>query len=547
MIRLRTLVKELWIGPVQSILRTLIVFAFVSVTLHACIGESNDELTFRILSGSENEPLQALIDDYADEQDVDVEITYAGSVDIMREVARGTSSTYDAVWPANSIWILLGDSTNTIQLSKSIMRSPVVFGVKKPVAERLGWIDAEITVGQVLDAAESGLLTFMMANATQSDSGASAYLGFLYAFAGHPDVLTSADLQSPAVREQIERILGTVGRTSGSSAFLKKLFLSEYDSYDAMVNYESAIIETNQVLVSQGKEPLYAVYLQDGTSIGDFPFAYVDKGDAKKRAVFESIQAHLRSDDVQHQLLTLGRRAGFGINPDPAQVDAAVFNPAWGIDIQRVLTPITIPDAEVVMEALRLYQTSFRKPSITVFALDLSGSMEESGGDREVKDAMRLLLDQASAAQYFLDAAPEDVTIVIPFDNRVLGVWSVTGNDPAQLSELSAQIYRTTGGGGTDMYAAIIEGIRRIEISGVDSSFSSIVVMTDGKSDTGTNLDDIKALLAGNGWPAPPIFGITFGDVDDDQLQELAEFSSGAVFDGSDDLTGAFRAVKGYT
>ena len=274
-----------------------------------------------------------------------------------------------------------------------------------------------MTVNDVLAAAESDQLTFMMANAAQSDSGAAAYLGFLYAFAGHPDVLTSADLQSPDVRDKIKRILGTVSRTAGDSGYLKELFIQEYDNYDAMVNYESAIIETNQALVQSGREPLYVLYLRDGTAIADSPFAYIDKGDAKKRVSFQKLQAHLLSDDIQHQLLELGRRAGLGINPDPALVDQSVFNPDWGIDTQRILTPINIPDAAVVKEALTLYQTAFRKPSFTVLALDFSGSMI-GPGEGELKVAMRMLLDQESATQYLLQASPEDITIIIPFTER---------------------------------------------------------------------------------------------------------------------------------
>ena len=53
----------------------------------------------------------------------------------MRELANGASSRYDAVWPANSMWILLSDASGAVQLSSSIMRSPVVFGVKKSVAD----------------------------------------------------------------------------------------------------------------------------------------------------------------------------------------------------------------------------------------------------------------------------------------------------------------------------------------------------------------------------------------------------------------------------
>jgi Ca-activated chloride channel family protein len=256
-------------------------FLLVMIMLAACVDRPGPayDATFRVLSGAENQPLEPIIQSFARDQKAKIEVSYAGSVDIMRELANGTNSRYDAVWPASSIWILLGDSTNAVQFSSSIMRSPVVLGVKQSVAERLGWVGADVTVADVLAAAEADDFTFMMANAAQSDSGAAAYLGFLYAFAGQPDVLTSADLRNPAVQEKVKRILGTVSRSAGNSGSLKDLFLSEYDSYDGMINYESTIIETNQALTAGGREPLYALYLRDGTSIADFPLGEIAKGD----------------------------------------------------------------------------------------------------------------------------------------------------------------------------------------------------------------------------------------------------------------------------
>ncbi len=44
-----------------------------------------------------------------------------------------------------------------------------------------------------------------------------------------------------------------------------------------------------------------------------------------------------------------------------------------------------------------------------------------------------------------------------------------------------------------------------------------------------------------------PVFSIMFGDsADPTQLEELAGYTHGRVFDGREDLIGAFRSVKGY-
>ena len=57
------------------------------------------------------------------------------------------------------------------------------------------------------------------------------------------------------------------------------------------------------------------------------------------------------------------------------------------------------------------------------------------------------------------------------------------------------------------------------------------------------NIDGVGVETYGNDIP---VFSITFGDADPDQLEELAEMTGARVFDGTEDLTEAFRGVKGY-
>ncbi len=67
--------------------------------------------------------------------------------------------------------------------------------------------------------------------------------------------------------------------------------------------------------------------------------------------------------------------------------------------------------------------------------------------------------------------------------------------------------------------------------------------MTDGRSD-----GDPRTFLDGLAPKdrAIPIFGITFGDADREQLDVLAAGTGGRVFDGTRDLTSAFRSARGY-
>lgn len=114
--------------------------------------------TLRILSGSENEELEQILEECEKSTGVNIEMTYKGSVDIMQELKNGAPD-YDAVWTASSLWISLGDETHIVKHDESICTTPVIFGIKQSVAEELGFTDREVSVKDILAAIESGKLT----------------------------------------------------------------------------------------------------------------------------------------------------------------------------------------------------------------------------------------------------------------------------------------------------------------------------------------------------------------------------------------------------
>ena len=141
------------------------------------------DVTLRILSGSENQELEGILDDFARERGVNIEMDYQGSLDIMRAL-QGETIDYDAVWPASSLWLTAGDTQYRVKHAQSISITPVVFGLRQSLAEELGFVGREVSVSDLLSAIQAGELEFCMTSATQSNSGCSAYIGFLYALLG---------------------------------------------------------------------------------------------------------------------------------------------------------------------------------------------------------------------------------------------------------------------------------------------------------------------------------------------------------------------------
>lgn len=494
--------------------------------------------TLRILSGSENEELEQILEECEKSTGVNIEMTYKGSVDIMQELKNGAPD-YDAVWTASSLWISLGDETHIVKHDESICTTPVIFGIKQSVAEELGFTDREVSVKDILAAIESGKLTFCMTSATQSNSGASAYIGFLNALLGKNGALTNDDLSDPTLREQIKTLLSGVERSSGSSGWLEDMFLA--GDYDAMVNYECLIIDADRQLTQAGREPLYAVYPYDGLSIADSPLGYLDHGDSKKEEAFLKVQEYLLSDEAQTAIEATGRRISLN---GVSEQNKAVFNQNWGIDTTRILSPVTMPAADVLMNALNLWQSSFRKPSLTVYCLDFSGSMRGEGNEQLV-DAMAQVLLQENAQANLLQAGSGDINIVVTFDSDVLNVYSCESADPDSLTELYQNVCDEQTGGGTDIYIAAQYAVELIRSNYDPSGYTpAVILMTDGASAVESRSDFEEFYRTSGG--DIPVFSIMFGSAERGQLDGIAQLTNARVFDGRTDLVSAFRSVKGY-
>mgnify|MGYP005763625327 FL=1 len=535
----------------RAVFAAAVLMAFAAFALTACsFGTEEQEeasgsgdvsvlgsgdQTLRIVSGSENKELEPILEEYADEEDIRIEMSYKGSLDIMRLLEEEDIS-YDAVWPASSLWLTVGDIDHRIKHAESISITPVVFGIRRGLAEELGFVGREVSVRDILSAIEAGKLKFCMTSATQSNSGASAYIGFLYALLGNPEMITMEDLQSEELKTQVRELLYGVDRSSGSSDWLKDMFLE--GDFDAMVNYECLMIQTNEVLEDRGEEPLYVVYPYDGLSLADSPLGYVDQGEEEKEELFLGLQEYLLSEETQDAIQRTGRRTGYtGIS----ERNREIFREEWGLQPDRVLSPIRMPETEVLFECLNLYQTELRKPSLSVYCLDYSGSMS-GRGNRQLVEAMEQLLIQENAAKNFLQASQDEVNILIPFNSEPIEVFMAAGNG-SELEGLYERVEEQTPGGGTNMYSAIVEGLDLLYSFDLSDYTPAIILLTDGQS--GGSIDDIEPYYSDLG-VSIPIFSIMFGDADESQLEELAEYSNARVFDGRENLTEAFRSVKGY-
>lgn len=98
----------------------------------------------------------------------------------------------------------------------------------------------------------------------------------------------------------------------------------------------------------------------------------------------------------------------------------------------RFSPPIRFIFADVINEALTLYETYFKKPSRTVYLLDYSGSMEGSGNEKMLQ-ALERIWNQERAKIYFLQNTEQDISVFLPFAAELGNPRKITGTKTSAL------------------------------------------------------------------------------------------------------------------
>jgi len=201
-----------------QVLRSLAA-PLIALLLSACAASGPQ---FTILSGSENDVLEPLVQEFCKSRGAVCTMRYQGSLDIALALKPGNDPAADAVWPAASIWIDMFDTERRVKSVRSIAQMPVILGVRRSKAQELGWIGAKVTTKDILAAVEAGRLKFLMTSATQSNSGADAYLAMLAASIGKPDLIEAGDLDKDGVLASVRALLSAGFRPIGGEVLFPR-------------------------------------------------------------------------------------------------------------------------------------------------------------------------------------------------------------------------------------------------------------------------------------------------------------------------------------
>jgi Ca-activated chloride channel homolog len=462
-------------------------------------------------------------------------------------LARGWNDASDGprpdVWsPAAMSWVEIlrahrvgSDKSDLIPTSlPSLMQSPLVIGMPRPMAVALGWPDRPIGWHEILALAtdptgwarvghpEWGRFRLGKTNPTVSTSGLHALLDTYYAATGLTADLTPADVRRPetiAFVKDIESSVEHYGNTA--SVFMSNLGLA--DQRDQAMRYISAIAIEEKQLWDYNRSaprntPLAAIYPSEGTLVADHPYVvlrgpWVD--DAKRRAA-ATFLTYLEAPDRQARFRAEGYRDHEGRGgPDLSQDKGTL--PAG----PKTVLPAPSSDA---LAAVEDSWSDVRKRARVLMLLDTSGSM---GGEKI--DLMRR--GAISGLDLFLD---DDELAIWSFDSSRAEVAPM-GRVGPRRAELAMAIGTLLAGGNTRLHDSTYEAVRALATSTDHRRITAVVVLTDGVNTSGRSLEQLLNDLTSNQAESPiRVFTIAYGkDADKKALQLIAETTQGASYDAS--------------
>ncbi|MGW6704502.1 substrate-binding and vWA domain-containing protein [Streptomyces sp. NPDC054956] len=489
----------------------------------------------RVLASSELSDMDEVLKAAKSATGVSVELTMSGTLDAVEQIASGKADgKYDAVWLSSNDYLRLRpEAAGKLSSETPVMSSPVAIGVKPQALARLGWKPGEVTWSAVHEAVATGKLTYGMTDPVRSNSGFSALISVASGLSGAQAALTDADVAK--AQPKLKEFFTGQKLTSGSSGWLAAAYTKRGD-VDALVNYESVLLSMNR----DAKTDLTVIRPLDGVVTAHYPLTLLTSAPAGARESGRSLTEYLRGADAQKAITekTFRRPVAAGVTPG-AGLNA---------DKRRELP---FPGTRSVADGLLAsYENELRRPSRTVYVLDTSGSMADEDRIGRLKSALTELTGSGTSGtgQRFRDR--EEVTL-LPFGDKVKKVLTHVvepGNPGPALDAIRGDVKSLTPEGGTAVYGSLKAAYQHLG-QGNGDAFTSIVLMTDGKS--GDKAKDFDSFYAGlpEAQKRTPVFAVLFGDSDRKELTHITELTGGRLFDATDgngSLDGAFEEIRGY-
>jgi Ca-activated chloride channel family protein len=325
-----------------------------------------------------------------------------------------------------------------------------------------------------------------------------------------------------------------------SGWLLEKLREGGPEYLDAIITNEAEVISFNRDNGAQAREPLVAVYPQDGTLLFSQPFVILDGAPWVTSEQVEAaniFRQFLLSTPVQEAVRNIGLR--------PAQSNTklgAPFETSNGVNPDARIAALKLPDSLVINRVIEVWH-KVRKHTIIALVFDKSGSMAGSKIGAAV----------AGTKEFVTRMDSEDRLMWLPFDDKV---YPGPLGRKADLGEsLLGNISSTTAGGGTALYDTIVVALEALEKERArlgDSVRYGIVVLSDGQdTNSRTSLIQLQARL--QPMESDPtgiqIHTIAIGkDADENVLKKIAGSAHGRYWKGQtkEDMVKVYQNIATY-
>ncbi|CAA9262897.1 MAG: FIG01175600: hypothetical protein [uncultured Acidimicrobiales bacterium] len=452
--------------------------------------------------------------------------------------------------------------------AQSLMLTPLVIGMPKPMADALGHpakpIGFDDLVALSQDPAgwggkghpEWGPFKLGKTNPNFSTSGLNATVAQYYTAVKKSQGLTAEDVARRDVAEFNRKIEAAVVHYGDTTlTFLNNLYRADQRGtsltyVSAVAVEEKSIIDYNRGnpdgVLEQGEKPrpprvpLVAIYPKDGTLFSDNPLYVLDAPwvTPKHRAGGQAFSRFAQQEDNQRKALATGFRPA---NPAVAVADPIIAGN--GVDPGQPATTLGVPEPAVLASIITMWGEQ-RKGAQVLLVIDVSGSMGEEGGDGQTK----LDLAKQAAVNALSQFGPNDLVGLRIFSTRIspreptdyLDLVPI-GPIATNREQIANRIRGLVPTEGTPLYTTATASFELITKQYKPSLINAVVLLTDGRNEDQRN-NDLQGTLAklgagseGGGSQPVRLFTIGFGkDADQGALKRLAEATSARAYDSSD-------------
>ena len=481
------------------------------------------------------------------------------------------------IWsPAGAVWGAVanqrladkGQPAMAPRDAQSLMLTPLVIGMPKPMADVLGYpakpIGFDDLVALSQDPAgwggkghpEWGPFKLGKTNPNFSTSGLNATTAQYYTAVKKTSGLTAEDVARPQVAEFNRKIEAAVVHYGDTTlTFLNNLYRADQRGtaltyVSAVAVEEKSIIDYNRGnpdgVLEQGEKPrpprvpLVAVYPKDGTLFSDNPLYVLEAPwvTPKHRAGGQAFARFAQETDNQKKALETGFRPA-----NPAVAVADPITAANGVDPGQPATTLGVPEPSVLASIITKWGEQ-RKAAQVLLVIDVSGSMGEEAADGQTK----LDLAKQAAVNALSQFGPNDLVGLRIFSTGIGRGESTDYLDLVPIGpiatnreQIATRIRALVPTEGTPLYTTATASFDLITRQYKPELINAVVLLTDGKNEDQRN-NDLPGTLAklsagseGGGTRPVRLFTIGFGkDADQGALRRLAEATSARAYDSSD-------------